>query len=107
MLLFQEMSGPQAFKSRSSNEFDACRAILETKTDLFKSRYISSGILLELRTSSATLRTFGWEGRTITAGLIGPKPGYTYIGGAGGGCTGIPPDIGRIIIGGRGPPPNI
>ena len=50
----------------------------------------------------------GWAGRTICgAGLIGPKPGYTYIGGTGGGWTGIPTGMGLIIIGGLGPLPSM
>ena len=52
---FQEISGPQALRSLSNNEFDAYFGILLMNTDLLSSFYFSAGIRVELSSFSATL----------------------------------------------------
>ena len=52
---FQLIRGPQAFNSLSKRELDAYFGILLMNTDFLSSFYISTGILVELSNSSATL----------------------------------------------------
>ena len=52
---FQEIKGPQTFKSRSNNELDAYFGILLMKTDFFSSFWTSIAIRVELNRVSATL----------------------------------------------------
>ena len=52
---FHEISGPQALRSLSNNEFDAYFGILLMNTDLLSSFCFSAGIRVELSSFSATL----------------------------------------------------